>query len=145
MIWIVHTFWLVNKCVFIALWNKKMGKQYELSNMNCFLQVLRIHTFRKKLFKVYICTSYLFLFVKTERNDFTKEIKHNYYPCLHRLVKTSARFGRILEQVRNERMDKSFWVSRCRAVEVSRSVGRGRPKKTSLGRSDKDGFERKKS
>ena len=29
-----------------------------------------------------------------------------------------------------ERMDKSFWVSRCRAVEVSSSVGRGRPKKT---------------
>ena len=29
-----------------------------------------------------------------------------------------------------ERMDKSFWVSRCRAVEVSGSVGRGRPKKT---------------
>ena len=29
-----------------------------------------------------------------------------------------------------ERMDKSFWGSRCRAVEVSGSVGRGRPKKT---------------
>ena len=28
------------------------------------------------------------------------------------------------------RMDKSFWVSRCRAVEVSGSVGRRRPKKT---------------
>ena len=27
-------------------------------------------------------------------------------------------------------MEKSFWVSRCRAVEVSGSVGRGRPKKT---------------
>ena len=27
-------------------------------------------------------------------------------------------------------MDKSFWVSRCRALEVSASVGRGRPKKT---------------
>ena len=29
-----------------------------------------------------------------------------------------------------ERMDKSFWVSRCREVEVSDSDGRGRPKKT---------------
>ena len=29
-----------------------------------------------------------------------------------------------------ERKGKSFWVSRCRAVEVSGSVGRGRPKKT---------------
>ena len=29
-----------------------------------------------------------------------------------------------------ERMDKSFWVSRCRAVEVSGSAGRGKPKKT---------------
>ena len=29
-----------------------------------------------------------------------------------------------------EGMDKSFWVSRCRAVEVSGSAGRGRPKKT---------------
>ena len=29
-----------------------------------------------------------------------------------------------------ERMDKSFWVSRCKAVEVSGSAGRGRPKKT---------------
>ena len=28
-----------------------------------------------------------------------------------------------------ERMDKSFWVSRCRAVEVSSSACRGRPKK----------------
>ena len=27
-------------------------------------------------------------------------------------------------------MDKSFWVSRCRTVEVSGSVGRRRPKKT---------------
>ena len=29
-----------------------------------------------------------------------------------------------------ERTDKSFWVSRCRVVEVSGSAGRGRPKKT---------------
>ena len=29
-----------------------------------------------------------------------------------------------------ERMDESAWVSRCRAVEVAGSVGRGRPKKT---------------
>ena len=34
------------------------------------------------------------------------------------------RFGHI------ERMDKSFWVCRCRAFEVSDSFGRGRPKKT---------------
>ena len=29
-----------------------------------------------------------------------------------------------------ERMDKNFWVSRCRAVEVLGSAGRGSPKKT---------------
>ena len=29
-----------------------------------------------------------------------------------------------------ERMDKKFWGSRCRAVEVSGSVGREKPKKT---------------
>ena len=29
-----------------------------------------------------------------------------------------------------ERMDKSFWVSRCRAVEVSGSASRGRQNKT---------------
>ena len=29
-----------------------------------------------------------------------------------------------------ERMDKRLWVSRCTAVAVSGSVGRGRPKKT---------------
>ena len=41
-------------------------------------------------------------------------------------------------------MEKSFWVSRCRAVEVSGSVGRGRPKKTCEENNDKDVFERKK-
>ena len=37
----------------------------------------------------------------------------------------------------------SFWVSRSRAVEMSGSVGKGRPKKT--WEEVIDGFERKKS
>ena len=42
-----------------------------------------------------------------------------------------------------ERMDKSFRVSRCRAVEVSGSAGRGRPKET--WEEVIHGFERKKT
>ena len=38
--------------------------------------------------------------------------------------------GRLCWLGHIERMDKSFWVSRCRAVEVSGLVGGGRPKKT---------------
>ena len=36
---------------------------------------------------------------------------------------------KIVEKVLENRL-RCFWVSRCRAVEVSGSVGRGRPKKT---------------
>ena len=36
----------------------------------------------------------------------------------------------VLAEIREIVLTKSFWVSRCRTVEVSGSAGRGRPKKT---------------
>ena len=80
-IWIVHAFWLVYKCVFIASWSTKMmwaiwlavSKLWELS-------------FKKEI-KLYILPLYIiFLFVKSENNNFIEEIKLC-SPWLHSLVK----------------------------------------------------------
>ena len=69
-IWIVRAFWLVNKSVFISLWTTKM------SNVVGNLQVVRMYSFMKEI-KVYIRASYIvFLFAKTQNNNFIKEIKH---------------------------------------------------------------------
>ena len=57
-------FWLVNKCVFIAVWSTKITRAMWF---DC-LRVARIYIVR---------ASYIvFLFVKTENNNFIKEIKH---------------------------------------------------------------------
>ena len=75
IIWIVRAFWLEYKCVFIALWSK-------------------LYEFRVR------ASFIVFLFVKTENNNFIKEIlKHVVRASIH-LLKTSAKFVRILEQVK---------------------------------------------
>ena len=63
LIWIVRVFWLVYKCVFIALWSTKM-------TWAIWLAVSELWEFT--LFTSYI----IFLFVNTENNSFIKEIKH---------------------------------------------------------------------
>ena len=53
-----------------------MKHEHDVSNMVGCLQVVRIYSFMKEI-KVYIRASYIsFLFVKTENNNFIKEIKH---------------------------------------------------------------------
>ena len=53
---------------------------------------MRIYSFMKEI-KLYIRASYIvFFFVKTENNNFIKEIKH--------VTFTTAKFERILEQVK---------------------------------------------
>ena len=50
LIWIVRAFWLVNKCVFIALWSTKMT--WAISSTS--LQVVRTYSFVKEI-KLYKC------------------------------------------------------------------------------------------
>ena len=92
--WIVRAFWLVYKCVFMALWSTKMTWQY---GWLC-LQVVRSYSFVKEI-KVYIRASYIvFLgFVKTENNCYKRNKRCSL--CIHSQVKTLAKFVRIREQV----------------------------------------------
>ena len=80
IIWIVRAYWLVFKWVFIALWSTKMTWAMTVSELWEFT------------------ASYLvFLFVKAKNENFNKRNK-TCFPCLHSLVKTSAKFERIFEQ-----------------------------------------------
>ena len=63
IVWIVRAFWLVYKCVFIALWSTKMAWAMWF---DC-LRVVRIYSKR---------FVHVFLFVNNENNNFIKEIKH---------------------------------------------------------------------
>ena len=71
--WIARPFWLVYQCFLIALWKKKMTWAI---CMVCCLQVVRIYSFMKeiRLYKPASCI--VILFVKTENNNFLKEIKN---------------------------------------------------------------------
>ena len=70
IIWLVRAFWLVNKCVFIALWRTKMAWAMWLTVSSC-----ENYSFMKelKLYKRFLLV--VFLFVKPEANNFIKEIK----------------------------------------------------------------------
>ena len=93
VIWIVHVFWLVYKCVFM---HSAMKHENDVSSMVCCLQVVRIYSFMKEI-KVYVRALYIvFLFVKTENINFIKEIRR----VLRALLKTSAGSVRILQQVK---------------------------------------------
>ena len=68
---IVCVFWLVNKCVFMALWSAIM-------TWEIWLQIVRIYSFMKEI-KMYIRPLYIvFLFVESE-NNFIKAKKQNIY------------------------------------------------------------------
>ena len=61
------------------------------------LQVVKTYSFMKEIELYLRALCVVFLSVKLE-NNFKKEIKH--FPCLHSLVKTSAKFVRFLDQVK---------------------------------------------
>ena len=95
-----------------------MKHENDVNNMvGCLdLQAVKIYSFMKKI-KVYICASYIvFLFVTTENTDFIKNKTCS--PCLHSQVKTSAKFVRILEQVKTLDWVSSFYWS---ALELSQT------------------------
>ena len=75
MIWIVHAFSLVDKCIFIALWTDT-----KMTWAIIRLAVTKLWEFTVSWKKLkYICAlriSRFFLSVKTENNDLIKEIKH---------------------------------------------------------------------
>ena len=51
-----------------------MNHENHVSNMVGCLPVVRIYSFMKK--NKTVCTNIIFLFAKSENNDFIKEIKH---------------------------------------------------------------------
>ena len=66
----------------------------------------------------------VFLFVKTENNNFIKEIKKCL--CLHSLLKTSAKLVRILEQVKTRQAVEGFHWSALEFSQPFASVRQGK-------------------
>ena len=105
IIWIVRAFWLVFKCVFIVLWSTKMTWAIWLAlSQSC--ENLQFH--ERKL-SVHMHFVYIvFLFLKTEYDNFIKEVKH----VLHAFIawwKPRWMFGRIREQIsENPRCSQRF-------------------------------------
>ena len=68
-----------SKCVLIGrvCFHNAMKQESEITDMiGCFTQIVRIYSFIKEI-KIYVRTSYIvFLFVKSENNNFIKEINH---------------------------------------------------------------------
>ena len=85
---------LDSKYVLIGLqvcFHSAIKHENDVNDMIGCLRVLRIYSFMKEI-KLYKRVSYIvFLFVKTGNNSFIKKNK-SCYPCLHSLVKTSAKF-----------------------------------------------------
>ena len=88
-------------CVLIGqqvCFHTNIKHENDVKNMVGCLQVVRIYSFMKEI-KLYIHDSYIvFLFVKSG-NDNVKRIR-TFWPCLYTLIKTSAKFVRVVEQVR---------------------------------------------
>ena len=77
-----------------------MKHENDLSNVVGSLQVLRIYSFMKEI-KVYTRALYnVFLFAETENNNLIKEITYVLRAVIAGLVKTSAKFVRILQQLK---------------------------------------------
>ena len=66
----MHVFWVVNMCVFIALWSTKMTSAIWLAVS----KLLEFTVSWKKL--KYTYAYIVFLFVTTKNNNFLKEIRH---------------------------------------------------------------------
>ena len=89
IIWIVRGFWLVLKYVFIVLWSTKM--------------MWAMWLIVSELWEFTVCTLYIvFLFVKTENNNFIKEI--NCVVCAFIAVEN---LGKVCE---NSRADENPWL-----------------------------------
>ena len=103
-------------CVLIGLlmyFHSVMKHEKDVSNMVDCLQVVRIYSFMKEI-KVYILASHIvFLFVKTENNNSL---------CLHSVVKNSAKFVRILEQVKTLDFVPGFYWSTLEFSQTFASV-----------------------
>ena len=76
---------------------RSMKHENDVTHIIGSLQVVKTYSFMKEIELYLRALCVVFLFVKLE-NNFIKEIKH--FPCLHSLVKTSAKFVRFLEQVK---------------------------------------------
>ena len=118
---------LDSTCVLIGqqvCFHSAMKHKNDVSDMFCCLQVVGIYSFIKK--KLHICAFYIvFLFVKSENNNFRK-INKTCSPCLHSLVKTSVgKFVRILEQVETFGCVSGFHWSVLQFSELFASVSPG--------------------
>ena len=109
IIWIVRAFWLVNKCVFIALWSTKMA-------WTIWLTVSELWEFTVRA--LYI----VFLFVNNENNNFIIEIKHvvrtsiAWWKPLQSRWKFSSRWkpstmSRVLTDLHSNSPKRSPWFS----------------------------------
>ena len=99
IIWKVRAFWLVNKCVFIVLWSTKMASAM-------WLTVFELWEFTERA-SYSVC-----LFVKTENNNFIKEIKHVVRAFIA-WWKPRRTYGRIREQIsENQRPSRGFSPAR---------------------------------
>ena len=73
--WKVHAFWLVYKCLQVCFYSA-MKHEDDVSKYGWLSLVVRNYSFMTEI-KIYIRASYIvFLFTKTENNNFVKEIKH---------------------------------------------------------------------
>ena len=107
----MHVFWVVNKCVFIALWSMKKAKAMWF---DC-LQVVRIYS------TCFVYFIIVFLFVNNENNNIFKRNK-TCCSCLHSLLKTSAKVVRILEQVKTLDYISGFYWSALQFSQKFASV-----------------------
>ena len=73
IIWIVRAFWLVYKCVFIALWSTKMTWAMWLSVSKLWEFTI---SWNKLKYTHALCISSFSLFVGTKNNNFIIEMKH---------------------------------------------------------------------
>ena len=97
-----------------------MEHENDVSSMVDYLQVVSIYIFVREI-KLDIRIAYIVvLFVKTENSNFYKR-NVTCSPCLHSLVKTSATFVIILEQVKTlDCISGSHWS----AIEFSKCLPR---------------------
>ena len=122
IIWIVHKFWLVNKCVFVVLWKWRNWnfRNFHENDVIC-LQVMRIYNFVEEI-KLYIHTSFIiFPLVLSENNNFIKEIKHVLRAFIAwrkvrilELVKTLDCFSGFHQAMKERKKSFTSWIKLMR-------------------------------
>ena len=90
-------------CVLLSLqvcFDSAMKHENGVSDTIGSLQVVKFYSFMKEIkLCTYALLHIVFGYVKSENNSFKKILKKRSSPCLHSLVKTSAKFVRILPNV----------------------------------------------